>query len=159
MIQHESPNQDKEARSKNLFSEEGQLHHFQKGLPSSYKHTSVQRSHSKVELGNQNQELSLRKIVPPVEGLSTKGALHSMFTELFLTSAFFTRQYRTPGTVGHWSAISNSGHVGVLVMWFPQGFGKKEPVSSWRDIIFFEYKKSGLMAHGGYPYFQIVSPE
>lgn len=73
MIQHESPNQDKEARSKNLFSEEGQLYHFQKSLLSSCKHTSVQRSCSKMELGNPDQESSLRKIVPPVQGLFTKG--------------------------------------------------------------------------------------
>lgn len=73
MIQHESPNQDKEARSKNLFSEEGQLHHFQKGFLSSQKHITVQRSCSEVELEIQNQESSLRKIVLPVQGLSTKG--------------------------------------------------------------------------------------
>lgn len=35
MIQHKSPDQDKQARSKNLFREEGQLHHFQEGFLSS----------------------------------------------------------------------------------------------------------------------------
>lgn len=41
MIQHESPNQDKEARSKNLFNEEGQLHHFQGGLSLSLKTDNI----------------------------------------------------------------------------------------------------------------------
>lgn len=64
-----------------------------------------------------------------------------MFTELLLTSALFTRQDRTYGTAGHWSAISNSGHTGVLGMQFLQGFDKKEPVYSWRDMIFVSTKK------------------
>lgn len=160
MIQHESPNQDKEARSKNLFSEERQLHHFQKGLLSSRKHINSAEKLLKSVIRKPESGIVFKKnSFSCKQGLPTKGRTAQCVYRALPDFSLLHSAVEDSWFIWHWSAISNPSYTSVLEMWSLQGFEKKEPVCSWRDIIFVGTKKSGLVGHGSYLYFQIVLPE
>lgn len=113
MIQHESPNQDKEARSKNLFSEEGYLHHFQKGLLSSYKtHNSAEKLF-KSGINKPELRTVFKKNRSSCARVFYKRLHCPVFTALpdfsLLHNAVYDSWYNWC-----WSAISNPSHIGVL---------------------------------------------
>lgn len=76
-----------------------------------------------------------------MQELSTKGHTAQRVHRALLDFNLLHSAVGDSWFIWHWSAISNPGHTGVLEMWSLQGFEKKEPVCSCRDVIFVATKK------------------
>lgn len=115
MIQHKVQIKTKRQDQGNLLRDKGQFHHLQEGLLFSQRQPTQWREAAQ----KRNQETRIRNGLEEkhfflYRGLLQKAAFHSVFTELFLTSSFFTIRLRpkiqlatdqqslTSGRLGYW---------------------------------------------------------